>query len=157
GQQPAVDGPYFDKQVLPILQANCFKCHGGEAKIRGGLRLTSREDILKGGDSGPAVELDKPTGSRLLQAIRYQDGMEMPPKGKLPEKDIAVLTRWVTEKIPWGTPIAKAAAPAAAGAVAGRVTPEGRAFSAYRPVHRTVEPQVRHQGWVRNPIDAFIL
>src|ERR1700722_18960959 len=35
--QPAADGAFFDKQVLPILQANCLKCHGGEAKIKGGL------------------------------------------------------------------------------------------------------------------------
>ena len=49
---------------------------------QGGLRLTSREDIVKGGDSGPAVVLEKLDTSRLLQAIRYQDGPEMPPKEK---------------------------------------------------------------------------
>jgi hypothetical protein len=155
-KQTPADGVFFDKQVLPILKANCLKCHGGEAKIKGGLRLTSREDILKGGDSGPAVELDKPQASRLLQAIRYQDGLEMPPKGKLADKDIAVLTRWVNEKIPWGTSIAKAAAEPK-GAVAGRVTPEGRAFWAYQPVHRPAEPAVKNKSWVRNPIDAFVL
>lgn len=155
-KQEAVDAAYFDKQVLPILQANCFKCHGGEAKIRGGLRLTSREEILKGGDSGPAVVLDKPAISRFLQAIRYQDGLEMPPKGKLPDKDIAVLTRWVTEKIPWGTVIAKTSG-SASTPVAGRVTPEGRAFWAYQPVHRPPAPAVKKISWVRNPIDAFVL
>ena len=154
--QPPVDAVFFDKQVLPILQANCLKCHGGEAKIKGGLRLTSREDILKGGDSGPAVVLEKSDTSRLLQAIRYQDGLEMPPKGKLPDKDIAVLTRWVTAQIPWGTTIAKAAAPTT-GAIAGKVTPEGRAFWAYQPVHRPATPKVKHESWVRNPIDAFVL
>jgi hypothetical protein len=155
GQSP-VDAAFFDKQVLPILQANCFKCHGGEAKIKGGLRLTSREEILKGGDSGPAVVLDKPATSRFLQAIRYQDGLEMPPKGKLSDKDIAVLTRWVNEKIPWGTAIAKAAAPGS-NSPAGKVTPEGRAFWAYQPVHRPPVPAVKNGAWVRNPIDAFVL
>ncbi|HEV8060895.1 MAG TPA: PSD1 and planctomycete cytochrome C domain-containing protein [Gemmataceae bacterium] len=155
-KQPAVDGAFFDKQVLPILQANCFKCHGSEAKIKGGLRLTSREDILKGGDSGPAVLLDKPETSRLLQAIRYQDGLEMPPKGKLADKEVAELTRWVTEKIPWGTVVVKSAAPTASP-VAGKVTPESRAFWAYQPVHRPPTPAVKQGTWVRNPIDAFIL
>ena len=84
--QPVIDGAFFDKQVLPILQTHCFKCHGAEAKIKGGLRLTSRENILKGGDSGPAVVLDKPETSRFLQAIRYQDGLEMPPKVSWPTK-----------------------------------------------------------------------
>src|SRR5882757_647314 len=68
-KQSSSDEAFFDKQVLPVLQANCLKCHGAEAKIRGGLRLTSREEILKGGDSGPAVDLDKPETSRFLQAI----------------------------------------------------------------------------------------
>ena len=154
--QPPVDAAFFDKQVLPILQTNCLKCHGAEAKIKGGLRLTSREDIVKGGDSGPAVVLEKPDTSRLLQAIRYQDGLEMPPKGKLADKDIAVLTRWVTAKIPWGTIIAKTAAPSTS-AIAGKVTPEGRAFWAYQPVHRPPTPEVKHNSWVHNPIDAFVL
>jgi hypothetical protein len=156
-KQPPPDKAFFDKQVLPILQANCLKCHGAEAKIRGGLKLTSREDILKGGDSGPAVDLDKPHTSRLLQAIRYEEGLEMPPKGKMSAKDIAVLTRWVNDKLPWGTPIASAATAEPKGPVAGKVTPEARTFWAYQPVQRPAEPAVKNKAWVRNPIDAFIL
>ena len=54
----------------------------GEAKIKGNFRLDSREGILRGGDLGPAVSLDRPEESLLLQAIRYE-GLEMPPSGKL--------------------------------------------------------------------------
>src|SRR5947209_8195239 len=60
---------FFEKEVQPILKANCFACHGGEKKIKGGLRLTSREAILQGGDSGPAVDPEKPDQSLLLRAI----------------------------------------------------------------------------------------
>src|SRR5262249_35601206 len=77
GDEPAkppgeADAAFFDKQVLPILRQHCFKCHG-DGKVRGGLRLTSRETLLKGGESGPAVTPDRPEASRLLQAINYKD------------------------------------------------------------------------------------
>ena len=67
------DDVFFAEQVEPILKAHCFKCHGGDEKIRGGLRLTSRADLLRGGDLGPAVDLEKPDQSRLLGAIKYAD------------------------------------------------------------------------------------
>ena len=74
----------FEKEALPILQKNCFKCHGGGKKLRGGLRLTSRATILEGGDTGPAVSLDKPGDSLLLRAISYKHRLQMPPTGRLP-------------------------------------------------------------------------
>ena len=91
---------FFRTQVQPILKARCLKCHGGEAKIKGNFRLDSREGILRGGDLGPAVTLDRPDESLLLQAIRY-DGLEMPPSGKLAAAEIDVLTRWVKEGLVW--------------------------------------------------------
>src|SRR6266540_270946 len=59
GPGPVEDAAFFGKEVLPILKANCFKCHG-EGKVKGGLRLSSRQALLTGGDSGPAVVLDRP-------------------------------------------------------------------------------------------------
>src|SRR5262249_33599756 len=104
----AQDSAYFEKQVQPILKQHCFKCHG-DGKLRGGLRLTSRESLLKGGDSGPAVTLDKPELSRLLHAINYKNGLEMLPDGKLPQEKIDVLTRWVKAGVPWTPGATKAA------------------------------------------------
>src|SRR5262249_35001844 len=110
----ADDAAFFEEQVLPILKQHCHKCHG-EAKVRGGLRLTSRENLLKGGDSGPVVTLDKPEASRLLQAINYKDGLEMPPTGKLAQDKIDVLARWVKAGVPWsGSPKFTQAPPAKA-------------------------------------------
>src|SRR4051794_6912737 len=63
GQPTSQETAFFEKEVLPILKANCFKCHG-EGKTRGGLSLTSRQDVLEGGDHGPAVSLQKPEESR---------------------------------------------------------------------------------------------
>lgn len=150
---------FFEKEVEPILKKNCLKCHGAEEKIKGGLRLTSRAEILKGGDTGPAVDLAKPAESLLVQAIEYKkDGYEMPPGGKqLPEADRAVLAKWVREGLPW-TPGA-AAAPPAPHTTGGIVTPEARQYWAYQPVKRPEIPRLANtgqSGWQKNPIDAFL-
>jgi mono/diheme cytochrome c family protein len=155
----SADGPkatqsnFFDTQVRPILQANCLACHGGEKKIRGGLRLTSRELILKGGNTGPAVSLEKPEDSLLLQAINYRD-LQMPPKGKLSQSQIDTLARWVRMGVPWAASgeelSAKRSGPPPVDARA-------RNFWSFKPVVHPSVPNVRNEAWSRNPIDAFIM
>ena len=139
----------FRSQVLPILKSKCLKCHGLDEKIKGGLKLTSRENLLKGGDSGPAIDTDDLAGSVLLQAIHY-DGLEMPPRGKLPDKEIKILEQWVNSGAPWpaGLDLAKT--------TIGQITEEDRAYWAYQPPARVQVPQVQNKSWVASPIDAFI-
>ncbi len=150
---PAEKTKFFETQVRPILQANCFSCHGAEAKIKGKLRLTTREGVLKGGASGPAVSLDKPNESLLLQALRYtSDDLKMPPKGKLPQTQIDVLTRWVNMGVPWSAEVVKAKP-----AGPPTVNAETRNFWAFRPVQRPEVPTVKNAAWVTNAIDRFIL
>jgi hypothetical protein len=150
----AADVAFYEKEVLPILRANCLKCHGEGEKVRGGLHLTGRHLVLKGGDTGPAVTLDDPAKSRLLQAINWRDGLEMPPKGKLPAKEIAVLTRWVEAGLPWTPGETKTVVKHSTG---GQVTPEARNYWAYKPVQRPAVPAVKDTTRVRNPVDAFLL
>ena len=71
---------FFEAQVKPVLQANCFACHGAGANLSGGLQLNNRATLLKGGSSGAAVVLGKPEASLLIKAINYQ-GQQMPPYG----------------------------------------------------------------------------
>src|SRR5262249_56735236 len=92
---------FYEKEVQPILQVQCFRCHGAEPKVKGGLNLTTRDGLLKGGDSGPAVTLDKPDASLLLSAVNHRD-LQMPPKGKLSQTQIDTLTRWVKLGAPYG-------------------------------------------------------
>src|SRR5260370_3573063 len=73
---------FFEKQVRPVLVENCLSCHGPE-KYKGGLRLDSREALLKGAESGPVVKPGDPDNSPLVQAIGYEGDIKMPPKGKL--------------------------------------------------------------------------
>jgi mono/diheme cytochrome c family protein len=143
---------FYEKEVLPILKANCYKCHG-DGKSKGKLSLESREAILKGGDNGPAVDPDKPDESKLLAAINYKDGLEMPPTGKLRPEQIETLSRWVKA----GLPMKAVAAAATAQPKGGLITPEARQYWAYQPVKRPIIPSVKSSQWVANPIDAFVL
>jgi hypothetical protein len=149
---PAQSEPaaFFESQVEPILRTRCLSCHGG-SKIRSGLDLTSRQGFLKGGDRGPAVSLEEPEASLLLQAINHQE-LEMPPKEKLPSAQIDVLRRWVKLGAPWGT---RATLTGLAGLPP--VESRGRNFWSFRPVERPDVPNVHAKGWVKTPVDAFLL
>src|SRR5687767_2322983 len=93
----ASDKALFIDKVQPILQARCYGCHSAEAgKVKGGLRVDSREALLKGGHEGPALVPGRPKESLLVRAIGYADpDVEMPPDEKLPAGEIAILTQWV--------------------------------------------------------------
>jgi hypothetical protein len=145
--------PDFDKEVRPILQANCFKCHG-DGKLRSGLSLASRAGLLQGGDRGPVISPDRPEDSALLKAINYKGDLEMPPSGKMSQKEIDILTRWVKSGSPYPDTAGVAALP---GSRAMQVTAQDRAYWAYRPVQRPAVPAVKDSAWLRNPLDALIL
>src|SRR5258708_38473195 len=87
---------FFEAKIRPVLVTQCGKCHAQTAeKLRGGLRLDSREGLRRGGDSGPAVVPGKPEASLLIRAIRYRDEeLRMPPKAKLPDAVVADFEAW---------------------------------------------------------------
>src|SRR4051794_9662090 len=85
---------HFLERVKPLLESRCVGCHGAE-KVKGGLRLDSREAVLKGGETGAGVVPGRPGESLILQAVTHvRADLEMPPKEKLTAKDVAVLERW---------------------------------------------------------------
>ena len=145
---------FYEKQVLPILKENCLKCHSAK-KPRGGLRLDSRAALLKGGDLGPAVLLDKIDDSPLLKAIHYRDNLEMPPSGKLPAAKIEILSRWVKMGAPYAS--GKEEVVKAPEHKEMKITAADRDYWAYRPLKRPGVPRVRNTDWLSSPIDAFIL
>jgi hypothetical protein len=151
GEPSAADAEFFEKEVRPLLAESCWRCHG-EMRARGGLKLTSRAHILEGGDSGPAAVAGKPEKSLLLRAVHYQDTPRMPPKGKLTDRQIATLTRWVQLGMPWpGT--------SAASQPDGRftITDKQRQFWAFQPVKAGPVPTVHDTAWAESAIDRFIL
>src|SRR5271166_3945391 len=75
---------FFELRIRPVLAGTCLKCHGPQ-KAGNGLRLDSREALLRGGDNGPAVIPGDPDGSLLIQAVRHADEtLKMPPTKPLP-------------------------------------------------------------------------
>ncbi|MEQ9406270.1 MAG: PSD1 and planctomycete cytochrome C domain-containing protein [Fuerstiella sp.] len=141
---------FFNDQVVEILKANCLKCHSGE-EPEGALNLTSREGILTGGESGPAVDLKNHADSYLIQAINY-DGYEMPPTGQMSPKQIGVLTRWVEMGLPWPKDLHEIEFEAEAGPPP--VNEQTKQFWSFQPVRRPPVPDVAVDGG--NEIDAFI-
>lgn len=94
----------FDAAV-PVLETRCLACHS-EAEAKGGLDLSTREAVLKGGDGGPAVIPDRPDASPLLARVQLPDGDAdlMPPKKhgpRLSAEEQNALTAWVRAGLPW--------------------------------------------------------
>ncbi len=144
----------FDSEIRPLLMKHCVACHGGEERTRGGLRVTSREALLQGGDTGPAVDVDDWSSSLLLEAIRYE-GLEMPPTGQLSRSEIARLTKWIELGIPWGNePIVSRSKKASTSPP--EVDDEARSFWSFRPIRRPVIPSTKNQNAAVNPIDTFL-
>jgi hypothetical protein len=142
---------FFEKEVRPLLAEHCQKCHG-DHKPKGGLRLTSRAAVLRGGGSGPAAVAGNPDASLLVQAVRYTDALRMPPRGKLNDRQVAVLSRWVKAGLPWPDAFNTAAS-------SGRFTisEEQRRWWSFQPVRDVRPPAVRDVSWPRGDIDRFIL
>ena len=101
-QEAGAEGiEFFETNVRPLLVARCYKCHSHEAEnLRGGLLLDTREGWVAGGDSGPTIVPGDPDASLLVKVVRYKDDMQMPPDGKLPEREIAALVEWVNRGAP---------------------------------------------------------
>ncbi len=96
------DARFFDRQVEPILRARCAGCHNDTLKD-GGLSLSSRNGLLLGGTHGPAIVPGYPDASLLIQAVRQNGALTMPPGDKLSARDIATLTKWIKRGATWGT------------------------------------------------------
>jgi hypothetical protein len=142
----AEPAPSFEKQVAPLLQSHCLKCHN-HGKARGDLDLTTRDALLKGGDKGVVVVAGKSGESLLFAKVR--DG-KMPPNQPLAESEVALLRRWIDAGAPWEGLALKPPAN----------TEKGRAGSDWwslQPIRRPAPPTVARRDWVRTPIDAFIL
>lgn len=144
---------FFEKSVRPLLVEKCQTCHGPN-KQQGSLRLDSRASILTGGDSGPAVVPGKVDKSLLIEVIHYGgDTFQMPPKGKLKETEIAALTKWVEQGIPWPKNDVAAVGKVEAFNLAER---KSKHWS-FQPLTAPAPPAVKQTDWVRTPVDAFIL
>jgi hypothetical protein len=145
---------FFETEVRPLLAARCFECHS-EKKQKGRLRMDSRHALEAGGDSGPALTLENPDKSLLLEAVRYRNpDLQMPPDESLSQTEIAVLEKWVRLGAPWPRSALDQSAERAPTDSFG-FTAKDRAYWAFQPVgHPQPPPPV--SAWAQTPIDRFI-
>ncbi|HEX4130245.1 MAG TPA: PSD1 and planctomycete cytochrome C domain-containing protein [Pirellulales bacterium] len=146
-------GEFFELRVRPLLVERCVRCHGS-SKQESGLRLDSREAVLKGGGTGPAIVIGKPEESLLILAVKHES-LEMPPDEELPAEEIAALETWIRQGAAW-----PGGAMESSGVVLGdqkRLFAEAKTHWAFQPVRKPPVPKVNNTEWARTPIDAFVL
>ena len=143
----------FENRIRPLFVEHCYECHSAKAKkVRGGLRLDSRDDLMKGGDSGFAIVPGDPERSLLIKAVRYAEkDLAMPPSKdgskKLPDIAIADLVTWVKNGATY---------PVSEISDAKSRIPKALHWS-FQPIQNPPEPAVQNTSWPRNSLDRFIL
>ncbi|MBA61492.1 MAG: hypothetical protein CMJ76_03915 [Planctomycetaceae bacterium] len=130
----------YASDVLPILQAKCFRCHNGQ-RSEGGLRLDLKNAALKGGDSGHAFIPGNSDQSLLLQRINSDDEFERMPQeaAKLTGNEIRLLTQWIRE-----------------GAKGLHDVKQSEHWAFQMITDSAILP-VKDQSWPRSPMDYFVL
>jgi hypothetical protein len=144
---------FFEKKIRPLFAERCYKCHSAQSeKLKGGLRLDTREAILKGGDTRAAITPGDPEKSLLIEAVRYKnEDLQMPPKERLTDQQVADLIAWIKMGVPDPrTEKAQPAPPAYNYA-------EAKKFWSFQPPRDHPIPAVKQSDWPRSPIDRFIL
>ncbi len=146
---------FFESKIRPVLVKHCYECHSAESgKTKGGLSLDTKQGLLMGGDTGPAIIPGEPSKSLLLKAMRHEDpDLEMPPKGPALTKAVTMdFETWIRE-----------------GAMDPRISSSptqdrppldvaaGRKFWSYLKPQRHPAPEVQNKGWTRRDLDHHIL
>ena len=157
GAQSPTD--FFETRVRPVLADNCYACH---ARVQsGGLRVDSREALLAGGASGPAIVPGDPDDSLLVRAVRHEiEGREMPRYADpLAARDVEGIVEWVRMGAPWPEPAAATASADLARPATRRreVTAVERGFWSFRPLAAPAVPEPARADWARTDIDRFVL
>jgi cytochrome c553 len=147
------DEDFFENNVRPILVNNCSKCH--IENTSGGLRLDSRESLLKGGDLGPVLVPGDPDKSLIITAVHQTTELKMPKGGKLTAQEVADLTLWVKKGAVW--PKSAPGVSISSTAKTGVITAKQRAFWAFQPLKPVPMPELKDAHWAKTPIDKLVL
>lgn len=138
----------YKADVAPILERSCYQCHGPK-KHQAGLSLHNRDKAMTGGDSGPIFEAGNSAESLLIEVTaRVDPDYAMPPEGEgdpLTAAEVGVLRAWIDQGADW---------PVDATAESTGIKSDHWAF---QPPQPPTPPAVENEGWIRNPIDQFVL
>ncbi|HAL13500.1 MAG TPA: hypothetical protein DCP67_06770, partial [Planctomycetaceae bacterium] len=139
---------FFEVKIRPVLAAKCMECHGPDAQ-ESGLRVDTREFLLKGSEKYPVVVNGDPAASVLMTAIKQETDLQMPPDEKLTEQQISDFQRWIKMGMPWPDDQALSKLDGYASIFANHWS--------LQPVKVAPLPSVSDLGWPRNNIDFYIL
>ena len=148
---------FFEKKIRPVLADSCYECHSaGAKKVKGGLLLDTREDLLKGGDSGPGIVAGNPKKSLILISMKHEDkdpDMAMPPKkDKLSDEVLADFEQWIKMGAP---------DPRSGKGIAKSATWDAAKYVDHWAFKKISNPPVPKSeggtGFIQNPIDNFVL
>ncbi|WP_422928199.1 PSD1 and planctomycete cytochrome C domain-containing protein [Singulisphaera sp. PoT] len=143
------EADFFERKVRPILVDNCVSCHGPKTQ-KSGIRVDSRAALIEDQGSGAVVSPGIPDESPLIEVVRGDGSVKMPPSKPLSAEAVADLTTWVKMGAPWPDAQNLAAPGSSAGA-------DPKKHWAFQPVRRGPLPAVKHQDWAKGGIDAYIL
>jgi len=156
---------FFELHVRPLLVEKCGDCHSGTDDAASVLALRSRDDLLQGGDFGPAVIPGRAADSLLIQSVkRIHKELRMPPDeaDALSRDEVELLTRWVDEGAVWGEPSRalsgdqpEISSQRSTGQTSTRPSLESDLWS-LQPVKHVEPPAVEDARWSRSEIDRFI-
>ncbi len=138
---------FFESKIRPVLVKQCYECHSqGAKKLGGKLLLDAPSEMIVGGESGPSLIAGKPDESLIVQAVRY-DGLEMPPKKRLPDHVVNDFVEWVK----MGAPDPRADL--------SKTTKQAaqEPLWSLKPISVPQPPKVQNNAWPRESLDAFIL
>ncbi len=160
GQASPVGIAFFEENIRPLLENRCYKCHSAQAtELHANLYLDSRPGWQKGGDSGPAIVVGKPSESLIVKAISYSEdaATRMPPEGKLPDKEIELLNKWIE----MGAPDSRREALKHSKQRTIDLESE-RNHWAYQPLVIVAPPNAAQLAsgdpkWLSSPIDRFLM
>ncbi len=141
---------FFEKNIRPVLATRCYICHAADApQVQGGLLLDSKQGLLTGGNSGPSFKPGDPDRSLLIQALRYDGELKMPPGAALEPEVISNFAEWVRMGAP---------DPRTDTEVKSDLLPAGaRKHWSFQSPKMPALPTVKNQDWGREPMDRFIL
>ena len=153
--RPAEDGAkleFFEKKIRPLLVDNCYNCHSANTNAKGGLRVDDHRGLLVGGGSGPAIVPGDAAKSLLIQAVKY-DGLEMPPKKRLANEQIADLEKWIQDGAVWP----KTEVSAEIGKPNEKYERLRKEHWAWQPLRTAAVPQPLDGSWARSDVNRFLL
>ncbi|MDA1211875.1 MAG: PSD1 and planctomycete cytochrome C domain-containing protein, partial [Planctomycetota bacterium] len=139
---------FFEKQIRPLLAEKCWSCHGAK-KQESGLRLDSRMALLKGGDSGSIVNVEKPEASPMIEAVKWSGRLQMPPDEMLLVEEIASLSEWIKQGLPWPED----------HSTADQATQDAASHWAFQPIRSVMIPTLDRSiaSHADMPVDIFLL